>query len=160
MDINRVSIIKLAVILFALIATFFMGKNSVKPTTPTEVNRVVYDTITRTIIKRDTMWRDRIVYRDMPVVVKECDTLRIVDTIKVAIPIYNYHFKDDLYDIKAEGYDVTIKSVTVYPRTEYRTERIEVKHKWGLGVQVGYGASKDGLSPYIGIGVSYNIFSW
>lgn len=160
MDNNRVAIIKLAVILFALIASFFMGKNSVRHTTVTEVNRVVYDTITRTIIKRDTMWRDRIVYRDMPVVVKDVDTIRITDTVTVAIPIYSYWFKDDLYDIKAEGYDVKINSVTVYPRTEYKTERVNVKNRWGLGVQVGYGVSKDGFSPYIGIGVSYNILTW
>lgn len=156
---NRINIIWVVVVLFMLLSAFFMGRNSVKPTI-VEKPRIVYDTITHTQIVHDTMWRDRFVYRDMPVVVKDVDTVRVTDTVKVAIPIYNYHFKDTLYDIYADGYDVTIKSVTVYPRTEYRTERVEVKNRWGLGIQAGYGVSKDGLSPYVGIGVSYNIFSW
>lgn len=29
------------------------------------------------------------------------------------------------------------------------------RKNWGIGIQVGYGASKDGLSPYLGIGISY-----
>lgn len=159
MDNHRVKIIWVVVVLLALLSAFYMGRNSVKPAI-VEKTRVVYDTITRTKIVHDTMWRDRVIYRDMPVVIKECDTVRVIDTIKVAIPIYTYHFKDGLYDIRAEGYDVKINSVTVYPRTEYKVERVEVKNRWGLGVQIGYGASKDGLSPYVGIGVSYNLITW
>lgn len=159
MDNRRVAIIKLAVILFALLATFFMGRNTVKPIT-TQVDRIVYDTITRVEIKYDTMWRDKVVYRDMPVVVKDVDTVLVTDTVTVAIPIYKYRFTDDLYDIRAEGYDVKINSVTVYPRTEYKTEIVKVKNRWGLGIQAGYGVSKSGFSPYVGIGVSYNIFTW
>ena len=159
MDNHRVTIIWVVVVLFVLLSAFYMGRNSVKPTI-VEKPRIVYDTIIRTKIVHDTMWRDRIVYRDMPVVVKDVDTLRITDTVTVAIPIYSYWFKDDLYDIKAEGYDVKINSVTVYPRTEYKTERVNVKNRCGLGIQAGYGVSKDGFSLYIGIGVSYNILTW
>ena len=32
--------------------------------------------------------------------------------------------------------------------------------KWGLGISVGYGANKNGLSPYIGLGVNYNLLSF
>jgi hypothetical protein len=136
-----------------------MGRNSVKARV-IEVDRVVYDTIIKTKIVHDTMWLERVVYRDMPVVVKEVDTVRVTDTVKVAIPMYNYRFKDDLYDISAEGYEVRLNSVTVYPRTEYKIERVETKNKWGLGIHMGYGVSEHGFSPYIGLGVSYNIFTW
>ena len=139
--------------------TFFIGRHTNK-VEPIEVERVVYDTIIQENVQVDTMWRDRVIYRDMPIIIRDVDTMRIVDTVKVEIPIYKYHFKDDLYDIRAEGYDVRISSVTVYPRTEYKIEQVVLKNKWGLGVQVGYGASKQGLSPYVGIGVSYNIFTW
>jgi hypothetical protein len=30
----------------------------------------------------------------------------------------------------------------------------------GIGFQLGYGASKDGLSPYMGVGISYNLFNF
>lgn len=159
MDNYRINIIWVVVMLFALLSAFYMGRNSVEPTI-VEKPRVVYDTIIRKKIVHDTIWRDRVVYRDMPVIVEDVDTVRITDTIKVAIPIYNYHFKDDLYDIKAEGYDVKINSVTVYPRTEYRTQVVKDKNKWGLGIHAGYGLTKYGLSPYIGIGVSYNLITW
>ena len=141
------------------VATFFLGRHTHK-VEPIEVERVVYDTIINTEVIVDTMWMDRVVYRDVPIVVKEVDTVRVVDTIKVAIPIYNYRFKDDLYDITAEGYDVKINSVTVYPRTEYKVERVSDNNKWGLGIHMGYGVSEHGFSPYIGLGVSYNIFTW
>lgn len=160
MDYDRiVKAFRLFVIIGLFIFTFFLGRHTHK-VEPIEVERIVYDTIIHTEVRVDTMWRDRVVYRDMPVVVKDVDTVRVTDTVKVAIPIYNYRFKDDLYDIRAEGYEVKLNSVTVYPRTEYKIERVETKNKWGVGVQVGYGVSKQGLSPYIGIGVSYNIFTW
>lgn len=159
MDNYRINLIWVVVVLFTLLSAFYMGRNSVKPTI-VEKPRIVYDTITRTKIVHDTMWRDRIVYRDMPVVVRDVDTIRIVDTVEVAMPIYNYQFKDDLYDIRAEGYEVKLNSVTVYPRTEYKVERVEVDNRWGLGIHAGYGVNKDGLSPYIGVGVSYNLFTW
>lgn len=155
------TVYKILIILFLSASAFYMGRNSIKPAI-VEKTRVVYDTITRTTIVHDTMWRDRLVYRDLPVVVKDVDTVRITDTVTVAVPIYNYRFKDDLYDITAEGYDVKLNSVTVYPKTEYkyRTHTVEIRRRWGLGVQAGYGFSKDGLSPFIGIGVSYNILTW
>ena len=34
------------------------------------------------------------------------------------------------------------------------------KTRWGLGVHAGVGAGKGGLTPYVGVGVSYNIISW
>lgn len=141
------------------VATFFLGRHT-HNVESIEVERVVYDTIVHEKVKVDTMWRDRVVYRDMPVVVKDVDTIRVTDTVKVAIPMYNYRFKDDLYDIRAEGYEVKLNSVTVYPRTEYKIERVETKNKWGLGIHMGYGVSEHGFSPYIGLGVSYNILTW
>jgi hypothetical protein len=161
MDNNRVSVIWAIVAIVVFLSAFNLGRNTVEPEV-VETKLVVYDTITRVEIVHDTMWRDRLVYRDLPVVVKDVDTVRITDTVTVAVPIYNYRFKDDLYDITAEGYDVKLNSVTVYPKTEYKysTHTVEIRRRWGLGVQAGYGFSKDGLSPFIGIGVSYNILTW
>jgi hypothetical protein len=32
--------------------------------------------------------------------------------------------------------------------------------KYGIGLQIGYGMSKTGLAPYVGIGLSYNLIRW
>ena len=32
--------------------------------------------------------------------------------------------------------------------------------RWGLGLSVGYGYSFNKFSPYIGIGINYNLINW
>lgn len=147
------------IIIGLFIVTFFLGRHTRK-VEPIEVERVVYDTITRTEVRVDTMWRTRVEKVYLTKVRKDTVTLR--DTVLVEVPIYTYIAQDSLYRVEAEGFNVAFKRIDVYPRTVYITQEKVVKtsDKWGLGVQVGYGASKQGLSPYIGIGVSYNIFTW
>jgi len=38
----------------------------------------------------------------------------------------------------------------------------EKSKKWGLGIQIGgtYSASQHDFVPYVGVGVSYNLFRW
>lgn len=142
-----------------LVATFFLGRHTHK-VEPIEVERVVYDTIIHEQVKVDTMWRTRVEKVYLTEVRR--DTLLVRDTVLVEVPIYTYIAQDSLYRVEAEGFNVNFKRIDVYPRTVYRMQDKVVKtsDRWGLGVQVGYGASEHGLSPYIGIGVSYNIFTW
>lgn len=142
-----------------LVATFFLGRHTHK-VEPIEVERVVYDTIIHERVKVDTMWRTRVEKVYLTEVRR--DTVTVRDTVLVEVPIYTYIAQDSLYRIEVEGFNVRFNRIDVYPRTVYITQDKVVKtsDKWGLGVQVGYGASKQGLSPYIGIGVSYNIFTW
>ncbi len=95
------------------------------------------------------------------------DEASISDTtyIPVNIPIYDYTFKDSLYFINAEGYNVKMKKIEVYPKTVYRNitrteyvEKFEREKRFGIGVQAGYGYNIYGnnFSPFIGIGISYN----
>lgn len=147
------------VIIGLLGATFFLGRHTHK-VEPIEVERVVYDTIVHEKVRVDTMWRTRVEKVYLTEVRR--DTVAMRDTVLVEVPIYTYVAQDSLYRVEAEGFNVRFKRIDVYPRTVYRTQEKVVKtsDKWGVGVQVGYGASKQGLSPYIGIGVSYNIFTW
>lgn len=141
------------------VATFFLGRHT-HNVEPIEVERVVYDTIVNEKVKVDTMWRTRVEKVYLTEVRR--DTIMVRDTVLVEVPIYTYIAQDSLYRVEAEGFNVRFNRIDVYPRTVYRTQEKVVKtsNKWGLGVQVGYGASEQGLSPYIGIGVSYNIFTW
>lgn len=154
-----VKYIRSFVIIVLLIATFFLGRHTHK-VEPIEVERVVYDTIIHEKVKIDTMWRTRVEKVYLTEVRR--DTVMVRDTVLVEVPIYNYVAQDSSYRVEVEGFNVNFKSVEVYPRTVYRTQENVAKtsNKWGLGVQAGYGVSKQGLSPYIGVGVSYNIITW
>lgn len=147
------------IIIGLFIATFFLGRHT-HNVEPIEVERIVYDTIVNEKVKVDTMWRTRVEKVYLTEVCKDTVTLR--DTVLVEVPIYTYIAQDSLYRVEAEGFNVHFKRIDVYPRTVYRTQEKVVKtsDKWGLGVQVGYGASEQGLSPYVGVGISYNIFTW
>lgn len=138
---------------------YMWGYHSVSPQI-VEKERIVYDTIVHEEVRIDTLWRTRTEQVYLTEVQK--DTLLVRDTVLVEVPIYTYVAKDSLYYVEAEGFGVDFKRIEVYPKTIYREkiEFVESPKKWGFGVQVGYGASKQGLSPYIGIGVSYNIFTW
>lgn len=159
MDNNRVKILWTVIILFALLSAFYMGRNSVKARV-VEVDRVVYDTIVHEKVKVDTMWCTRVEKVYLTEVRR--DTVTIRDTVLVEVPIYTYIASDSLYKVVVEGFGVEFKSVEVYPKTIYkeRTDIIKERNRWGIGVQAGYGISKDKLTPYIGIGVSYNIITW
>ena len=140
-------------------AFFFWGRNTVKPVTATET---VYKT--DTVRVKDTVVIDR--PTPVKVYVTRFDTIRVNDTVLVPIPITTKLYEDSTYRAQVSGYNPTLDWVEVYPekqyvvntitqtKTEYKTKR------WGLGVQVGYGYGFQRFSPYIGIGVSYNILTW
>ena len=49
----------------------------------------------------------------------------------------------------------------------YRTEKVinhiipvKANPRWGVGLQGGVGVGKSGVTPYVGVGVQYNILTW
>ena len=144
----------------ALVVAFFLGQLFAQPDV-VEVERVEYDTIVRTEVVADTIERVKVVYRTLPSVeVVRTDTLVVRDTVMVAVPISRYTFADSLYRCEGEGYEVSLKRMEVFPKTVYRTTIVREPSRWGVGVQVGYGLSREGLSPYVGVGVNYNLISF
>ena len=73
-------------------------------------------------------------------------------------------YKGEQYTAVVEGIGAYLKSIEVYPRTEIRTITTTMpvvkKTRWGVGVQMGAGFGKNGVQPYIGIGLSYNLICW
>ena len=96
---------------------------------------------------RDTVFKDR----PVPVEVRVTDTMLVaaVDPVQVMV-------RDT----------VQVMVIEVYPQTTIVTRTIfaDSRKRWGIGVQAGYGAYFDGgdvsLSPYVGIGISWNILTW
>ena len=73
-------------------------------------------------------------------------------------------YKDSTYTAVVGGIEPYLKSIEIYPKTIYvnnnTTTTIKVRSRFGLGVQVGYGLSRNGLQPYVGVGVQYNLIQW
>lgn len=118
---------------------------------------VKVDTVTVREFIKDTVWLERV------------DTIRrvvtlggVTDTVFVEIPIEGSRFTDTVYmrderwrvDINTSGYGVTVDSV--------RLERVGVerRRRFSIGPTVGVGWNGDGISPYIGVGVTWRLFEF
>lgn len=91
------------------------------------------------------------------------DTILITDSADVVIPISTYHYDTTLAEthisLICEGFDVRLNSLLI---ENLKTSIIKENKpkRIGLGLQLGIGATKEGFSPYIGVGISYNLFSF
>lgn len=95
------------------------------------------------------------------------DTLMLHDTVFVHLPIEQRQYSDPSYTAWVSGYRPQLDSIQIYQTTEYITKEIKKATKskrWGIGLQAGYGVSLHNgqvfTAPYIGVGLSYSIFSW
>ncbi len=91
----------------------------------------------------------------------------IPDSVEVEIPITQTVYCDSTYRAYVSGYRASLDSLIFYPQSEIvtinNTGPKTKRKRWGIGIQAGYGISTHGtprLSPYIGVGISYNIFSF
>lgn len=121
-----------------------------------------------TLIARDTITllkpisvTKRVVEREL---VRVTDTIDVHDTLYVYLDREQIQWRDSLCEVYASGINPRVDSVRHYRESKIITIKtqppVKVKANWGVGLQAGYGASKDGLSPYIGVGLTYNILSW
>ena len=96
------------------------------------------------------------------------DTLWKHDTLYVYLEREQIQWQDSLCRVYASGINPQVDSVTHFVQETIITREIsvpvKVKSRWGLGIQVGYGAGINGkqvyMTPYVGVGISYNILSW
>lgn len=83
----------------------------------------------------------------------------IQDSVKVAIPISSKVYEDSTYTAYVSGYHANLDSIFVYPRREMIAITGKTGRKrWGFGIQAGCGVGRNGLSPYVGFGISYTLF--
>ena len=98
------------------------------------------------------------------VLIPVTDTIRVTDTLYVILERQQVTWEDSLARVYASGIDPHVDSVIHFTQDLIINKEIpviQVKNtRWGLGVQAGVGAGKDGLTPYLGVGVSYNLLSW
>lgn len=121
-----------------------------------------------TLVIRDTISVSKPVYLTRRVVdsvlVPVRDTLMVRDTLFVVLEREQVEWIDSLCAVYASGIEPQVDSVRHFVTETIITREIPVvevrRTRWGVGIHAGYGVGKEGLSPYVGIGVSYNILSW
>ena len=154
--------IAVAVLIGVLIGQKHPQKSPVEPIKEKVDTLLIFDTITLTKpvfvekIQLDSVY--------MPVT----DTLWKHDTLYVYLEREQIQWQDSLCRVYASGINPQVDSVTHFVQETIVNREIsvpvKVKSRWGLGIQVGYGAGINGkqvyLTPYVGVGISYNILSW
>lgn len=138
--------------------------------TSTTIIKTVHDTIP--VFVDSPLPRDSVVIRYITVSVPVYDTIKVVaesvqnDSVTISLPITQKAYKDSTYEAWVSGYRPSLDSIRIFQPIHTITNTItntEVKYKtkrWGVGIQAGLGFTTNMIQPYIGIGVSYNIFSW
>lgn len=165
-SIIALSVAILAGVLFFGWQGFRIGQHHplISPIEPTET---IVDTlyVHDTTLVKEPVFVDRVKTEKVLV---PADTIRVRDTLYVALDKERIEWRDSLCSVYASGVQVSVDSVRHYERQVVITTKevvpVKVRSRWGVGVNAGYGATINGqqvaLSPYIGIGISYNILSW
>lgn len=145
----------IVIVLVSLALGFMVGRGCVK-TPPCGPPEVRVDTLT----VRDTV----VAYKPVLTVRRVVDTMKVpvpvrdTDTVFVQIPREQLEWTDSLATVWVSGYRPGVDSVRHYTATQIITvtERMSAP-RWALGIQAGVGAGRSGLTPYVGVGVTYNL---
>lgn len=125
-------------------------------------------------IRRDTLWEYKYV-RDTireKIEVREevIDTVLVVhnntDTLYVPLNFELKTWEGENYRLKTYGFRTELRDVEIFQKTqtitEWRTKTVVEKATWSVGISAGYGYhfGVDKFTPYVGVGITYNLFSW
>lgn len=134
---------------------------------------------TKTVIERDTVWKDSIIHDPVPaetihtgrvVYIKvpmpgERDTLRdtILDSIDVPIPIIQKRYDDSLYTAWVSGFEPNLDSLRLHqPEIITTITKTIVKPSplITVGIQTGggYGIFNRQFDMYVGVGAQVNLW--
>lgn len=101
------------------------------------------------------------IVRDTAFVAKHvADSTCNADSILVEVPIKQKEYIDSNYRVWISGYQTNLDSIYVYQKTKTVVKKVPENKRWGVGVQLGAGYMNGRVTPYVGIGVSYNLISW
>ena len=156
-------LIAVALIAVALLTAFLygyrQGRNGQEQAVITKVD---------TLVIRDTIKQIEPVLVEKKVVkvdtLQVTDTLTLRDTLFILLEREQIRWEDSLAVVYASGIRPAVDSVIHYTKdrivTIETTRVVKEKSRWGLGIQAGAGMSTQGVVPYIGVGVSWNILTW
>ena len=163
---TRMKLILPALLLLLVgVAGFVLGRHSMPRITHIETQvdtLVIRDTITR-----ETPRYTRVYVRDS-IYITVLDTLRQIDTVWLPREVKIY--EDERYRAEVSGYRPSLDRIDIYTQDRVVTQEVvktvKQKTRWGVGISAGYGVAINTTdqtlkpSPYIGIGIHYNLISW
>lgn len=84
------------------------------------------------------------------------------DSAIVQLPMIQRYYGDSTYEAWVSGpINPRLDSIRVFARTTTVTRRVwRPPKRWHVGVTAGYGYGAKGLQPYVGVGITYSIFSF
>ena len=142
---------------------YLLGKQGVLQPVETRVEHT-----SDTLYVRDTITREMPVYTHT--YTRDTILVRVTDTLLVELPREVRVYSDSLYYAEVSGYDPRLDYLELYQQerviTRDVTQVVEVKKaaRWGVGVQVGYGIGTHAgtvyTTPYVGVGLSYNLLTF
>lgn len=150
-------------IVIAIISSFLygrkVGRQGREVVIKTKVDTlVVFDTIR---IKEPLIVERRVVDT---MTVEVVDYKVVHDTAFVNLPREEVEYRDTSYRAVVSGFLPRLEEIEIYRQDRVVTietvKTIREKTRWGLGIQAGAGISTQGIVPYVGIGVNYNLLAW
>jgi hypothetical protein len=144
----------ISLVIALILASYFLGRR-----TPTQVEIITTDTIT--VVRTDTIRVTEVKEIEKRVIdtilVAVKDTIILNDTTYIQLPREQKTYQGENYKVWVSGYRPKLDSLNIYEKTIIKEVTNTIEKKWGLGVMGGYGATKEGLSPFIGVGIYYKI---
>lgn len=154
-------------LIFAVMNCVLVSKLQQKTTELIELTNLEPEIIFLDSLVYDTVYLERTEIIKLPIyktdTIQQTDTILLVDSVDVVLPIELKHYSDTLannaisFDLK--GFQCEVNNLYLNNLKVPIIEENKVK-RWGLGVQLGIGGTAKGFSPYIGLGLNYNIFSF
>ena len=82
--------------------------------------------------------------------------------LEAELPMIQRHYTDSNYEAWVSGpVDPRLDSVRVYAkRTVVNRREWKPPKRWHVGITAGYGYGAKGFQPYIGVGVTYSLYSF
>lgn len=127
------------------------------------VTEVVHDTVT---VDMPTV---RHIHTTDSILVAVRDTICVHDTLYIHVPREVKVYEDDRYRAEVSGYMPSLDRMDIYQQTQIvekevvRNIEVRQRTRWGIGITAGYGVTigrEPTFSPYVGVGINYNIMSW
>ena len=149
----------IVIIFFALIASFLAGRQSAGENASVRIV-VVRDTVMDTIRSVHPVPVKTVIARHDTLLLPVIETR--TDSVLVSLPVERKIYSDSTYTAVVSGINPCLDSIEVYRRSVYETRTITHYTKpsrISIGLQGGYGYGRNGFSPYIGIGISYNLIN-
>lgn len=141
--------------------SFYAGRKSANQgQNETIVERVDTLVVRDTIVAYKPKYISKRVVDSIYVPVREVVVER--DTIKVLLEREQVVWEDSLARVYASGILPKVDSIHHYRDKMVITKEtiIKTNPKWGVGIQGGIGVGKGGFTPYVGVGVSYNLITF